>query len=415
MIGSRSIARARPTSQRQAQGERAPEPSDPTGTERLLTPGFTWLLFVQMAFGFSFSTFFLLPKFLATELHAGATQIGLLSGMFGLAGIVAVPIVSWGLSARTPRALVILGCGVMAVSAFGFLAVDEVGVQAAFWRLAQGVASALVYNAGLLLVVEVAPSRRLAQAIGWFASANLMMNAVAPVAAELLAERAGFAPAFALAGAAALLAALLASRLRQGQRPARQASVWAVARTGHAVRMAFVLLSFGVGFGVMFFFSQPFALSVGIRDVRGFFVTFTLGALFVRVFLGRIADFVGYRRVSLLSLFCYAGSIAAMVWLAVGRLEWIGAAFGLAQGFFLPAFTALVLQHARAEERGPMMVLFNAYFGTGSAAVLLLGVVAETVGYRGVFVATSALVSLAPLALLRWPTASTPDASVTGG
>lgn len=62
-----------------------------------------------MAFGFSFSTFFLLPKSLATELHAGATQIGLLSGMVGLAGIVAVPIVSWGLAARTPRALVILG------------------------------------------------------------------------------------------------------------------------------------------------------------------------------------------------------------------------------------------------------------------------------------------------------------------
>jgi MFS family permease len=153
----------------------------------------------------------------------------------------------------------------------------------------------------------------------------------------------------------------------------------------------------------MFFFSQPFALSLGIRNVRGFFVAFTLAALFVRVFLGRVADFVGHGRVSLVALFSYAASIAAMVWLAAGRLEWIGAAFGLSQGFFLPAFTALVLGQAPPQQRGPMMVLFNAYFGAGSAAVLWIGVAAEQVGYRSVFVATGALVLLAPIALLRWP------------
>ena len=390
---------------------RAPAQSAPGDTPlaaalpaRLLTPGFVQLLLVQMAFGFAFSTFFLLPKFLATELHAGPAAIGLLSAMFGLAGIAAVPTVSWGLASLEPRALVVLGSSLMAVSAFGYLAVHEVGVAAALWRLSQGVASALVYNAGLLLVTEVTPPGRLAQSIGWFAGANLMMNAVAPVAAELLAERAGFAPAFVLAGAAALLAALLGSHLEAGRRPARQASLWAVARTGNALRMALVLLLFGVGFGVTFFFSQPFALSLGIQNVRGFFVAFTLAALFVRVFLGRLSDFIGYSRVSLVALFCYAAATAAMVWLAVGRLEWIGAALGLAQGFFLPAFTALVLQQARADERGPLMVLFNAYFGTGSAAVLWLGFAVEHFGYGSVFAATGALVLLAALVLLRWPT-----------
>lgn len=375
------------------------------GDEKLLTPGFVSLLLVQMAFGFAFSTFFLLPKFLATELNAGPASIGVLSAMFGIAGIVAVPIVSRGLAAFSPRRLVIAGCGVMAISAFGFLLVDEVDTLAAVLRLSHGVASALVYNAGLLLLTEVAPPRRLARAIGWFAGANLMMNAVAPVAAELLAERAGFAPAFVLAGLAAVLGGLLALRLWEGQRRVRQASLWAVASTPNGIRMAFVLLLFGVGFGVMFFFSQPFALSLGIQDVRGFFVAFTAAALFVRVFLGGVSDFLGHGRVSLVALFGYAASIAAMIWLGAGRLPWIGAAFGLAQGFFLPAFTALVLQQARDEERGPVMVLFNAYFGTGSAAVLLLGVAAEQFGYRSVFLGTAVVVLLAPLVLLRWPIA----------
>jgi sugar phosphate permease len=98
-------------------------------------------------------------------------------------------------------------------------------------------------------------------------------------------------------------------------------------------------------------------------------------------------------------------------WLAEGRLAWIGAAFGVAQGFFLPSFTALMLQQAKPHERGPVMVLFNAYFGTGSAALLLLGVAAEAFSYRQVFVATGGIVLLAPLLLLRWPIVTPPGAT----
>jgi MFS transporter, DHA1 family, multidrug resistance protein len=361
------------------------------------------LLFVQMAFGFAFATFFILPKFFAQDLHAGPVGIGLISAMFGLAGVIAVPLVSWAFARFSARWLVAAGCALMALSAFGFSWVDDVGPLAAGLRLSQGVASALVYNAGMVLVTELAPPGRLAQAIGWFASANLMMNAVAPVVAEMLAERAGFGPVFSLAGLAALLGGLLALRLQGGEPPPRRSSLWAVARSENALRMAAVLLAVGVGFGVMFFFSPPFALTLGIRNVGGFFIAFTAGALFVRVFLGGIADFFGYRRVSLVAVVLYAVSIAVMSRLAPGRLEWMGALFGLAQGFLLPAFTALVVQSAQPHERGQVMVLFNGYFGAGSSAVVLLGVAASSFGYPSVFMATGLLVLLAPVLLLRWP------------
>jgi len=383
-----------------------------TRSRPLFTSRFVALLLVQMAFGFAFATFFLLPKFLAQELHAGAASIGLLSSMFGLAGIIAVPLVSRGFSLLNPRALVLLGCAIMTLSAFGFAAVDEVGPLAIGLRLLQGVASALVYNAGLVLVTEFAPPERLAQAIGWFAGANLVMNAFAPLVAEPLAESHGFLPAFLLAGGAALFGGLLALRLAAGQRPAQQTRVLSFARSEKGLRMVAVLLLVGLGFGVMFSFSQPFALELGIRNVSGFFVAFTAGAVIVRVLLGRVADVVGYGRVTAVALVFYAGSIVAMGALAPGRLEWIGALFGLAQGFFLPAFTALVIQGAAPGERGTAMVLFNACFGAGSWSVLLLGVAAEVIGYRSVFAGTGAMVLLAPFLLRRWPAAAAAEPAV---
>ena len=42
----------------------------------LFTRSFVALMLAQASFGFAFSSYFLLPKFLATELGAGAAAIG---------------------------------------------------------------------------------------------------------------------------------------------------------------------------------------------------------------------------------------------------------------------------------------------------------------------------------------------------
>ena len=45
----------------------------------------------------------------------------------------------------------------------------------------------------------------------------------------------------------------------------------------------------------------------------------------------------------------FAASVGAMAALEPGRLAWIGAAFGIAHGFFYPAFNALALEGAACQ------------------------------------------------------------------
>jgi hypothetical protein len=55
------------------------------------------ILLVQIVFGFGWSLYLLVPKFLATELHAGPEIIGSFSAASGIAGLLTVPFAAGGL------------------------------------------------------------------------------------------------------------------------------------------------------------------------------------------------------------------------------------------------------------------------------------------------------------------------------
>src|SRR6185295_4326967 len=171
------------------------------------------LLCVQLLAGFALCTFYLLPKFLTTELRATPSEIGLASAAYGVAGALAVPLLAALLDRVSLRVLLIASCAVFAGAAVGFLWVDRIGPLLFVLRTAQGLGWAVLFTAGMMLTIGMSPPSRLAQAIGYYGVANLAMNAVAPAAAEIIADKVGWTPIFALAAAAGVLALLVACGL----------------------------------------------------------------------------------------------------------------------------------------------------------------------------------------------------------
>jgi MFS family permease len=389
--------------------EQAPESGVATGAAerpRLYTPHFVTLLCLQLAFGFSFSTFYLLPKFMAVELRATPVAIGAVTGMFGLSGVLAIPLVGASIDRVERHLFLRAGSALMVVGAFGFLFVDDAGVLAGALRLVQGFAWSMVFTAGLALTSDTSPPQRMAEALGVLGSANLVMNAIAPAVAEPIAERAGYGPAFALAGVAALVATGLSLRLaepaavRRNQAP----SIAAFLRRPATRMMAPIIGTAGAAFGVMFTFYQPAALEVGIHQVRGFFVAYTAGALLVRLALARVADRLGRHAVAVSALTLYGASVIGMHTITPLGLAVFGGLFGVAHGFFFPAFNAMVMENAPSEERGKLMTLSNGFFSIGSASVMGLGFAVERLGYGGIFVLAGIAALAVNVLLLAWPT-----------
>ena len=252
------------------------------------------------------------------------------------------------------------------------------------------------------MTIALAPPEHLAKAIGYYGAANLAMNAVAPAVAEAVAERFGFMPVFALAAGSGLVGFVLTRTLPRGGADSRTPGVGLYALMARPSSMWMIAIGtlWGVAFSAMFVFHQPFALTLGITRVKGFFIAYTFAALFARIGTGALADRVGCYRVALGSFALYAATVLAMRHLEPGWLEPIGAFFGFAHGLFFPAYTALIVGRVSEGDRAKLMAVSNGVFNAGFAVgSMLLGMLAETGGYRRMYT-VAGLASFTVVAML---------------
>lgn len=374
------------------------------------------LLALQFSFGLAFSTFVLLPKILAASLHAGPAAIGRVMAMFAYAGLAAA-LLSGGRAARRGRKrLIIEGTLLMIASALGYLAVDRIGPLAMALRAAHGAAYAMVFVTGSAIAADLAPPGRMARVMALYGTSNLVTNALAPLLVEPLVDRFGPPAAYVTAALASLVAGLLATRLVEGEpgvsAPAAGGSggpapaaggLWAVLRRGRAQRLTLAIGLAGVALSAMFSFSQLMALSLGIRQVSGFFVAYTAAVLIVRLAFGGLIDRVGPQRASVGALVLYTLVVFSMRFLDVLGLSALGAAFGVAHGFLFPSVMALGVTDLPAAERGRMLTLANAGFIGGGAFVGPLGAFAAWAGYPALYALCAAAALCAAGLLWRWP------------
>ena len=369
----------------------------------VLTGEFAALLAATLAFGLAHSAYFLLPKFLAVELAASASEIGWISSLAWFANVALVAFVGVWIDRRGRLLFAYAGAALMTLVCVGYLTIDSLGWWLSLLRVLHGFAFTLFFVAASTLAADVAPPRRLGQALGLFGAMMVSTNALAPAAGEWISNHFGWTAMFAATAAAAALSGALLLGVREHPRARGEAKVPGLASVFGRPDIATVLVACalaGVTFGALFTFHQPYALSLGIERVSDFLVAYAIAAVFVRAFLGGLADRLGRLRMSELSLALYGLAPIAMVSLGATAFSWIGALLGLAHGVFYPALNALVVENAADDVRGKVMAVYNGAFNVGfSLGSLGLGYVAEAAGYGALF-GLGGAASFAALALL---------------
>ncbi len=376
--------------------------------DRLLTRGFASLLLAQAGFGYAFSSYFLLPKFLVVALHAGPREIGLLTAAHNAAVVLLMPPMGALVDRFGRRRFLTAGALLMAAASLAFTAVDSFGPAIFALRALQALAFAMAFAAGSALAVDEAPPERVAQAIGLFGLAFLSMNAVGPAVVEEVSARAGWPAAFGLAAVGALACALLSLRLRERSAARSDGEpllgLLEVATRPSQLRIGAVVALVGVAFSSIFAFHQPFALKAGIDSVRPFFAAYAAAVIGVRIGFGDSFDRFGRRRAAAVALVLYVGVALLATQIPRTGLAAIGAALGLAHGVFYPAFNAVAIEGCGPRERGKVMALYQASFQAGgTVGPLALGLLAERAGYPPVFEVAAACLALALAGLILSP------------
>jgi MFS family permease len=355
------------------------------------------VLATQLAFGFAFSSFFLLPKFVVTQLNGSPRQVGYVGALAVVAAVAVSPLCGKLIDSGGRRPLILGGCLLTGLSAFAFLGVTEVGPYMYAVRAAQGVAYSMYFVAGTTLVADLAAPSRLSQALGWFGAGGLVMNAVATLVAERIAHAYGWHAVFYAAGASGLSGALLSLWLREPERervtPLKPASpTLATGAAASRLSVLWAAAAGGAAFGVMFTFTQPLALSLGDTNISPLFAGYTVAALLVRLGFGNLADRFGRGRIAGAALALYSVVVAATAGLARGWLGALGLGFGLAHGAFYPSLNALALERVPRDKRGMVGAYFNAAFNSGTLLVTFcFGQIAQIHGYRVVFLLVACL------------------------
>lgn len=354
----------------------------------VLTGEFAALLAATLAFGLAHSAYFLLPKYLAIELHASASEIGWISSLTWFANVALVAFVGVWIDRRGRLLFAYLGAGLMTLVCVGYLTVDSLGPWLSFLRVAHGFAFTLFFIAASTLAADVAPPQKLGQALGLFGAMMVSTNALAPAAGEWISDAAGWPAMFAATAAMAALSGVLLLAVREHPHARGEArEIPGLASVFGRPGLATILVASGlagVTFGAMFTFHQPYALSLGISRVSDFLVAYAIAAVFVRALLGGVADRLGRLLVAQFSLAVYGAAPIAMVLLGATGFSWIGALLGLAHGLFYPALNAVIAEGAEDDVRGKVMAVYNGAFNVGfSVGSLALGYVAEAAAAAG--------------------------------
>ena len=370
-----------------------------------VTRGVLQLIATQVVFGFGWSMYLLLPKFLATALHADAEVIGLSGAAGGLAGVLTVPFAAVGLDRRGRLPFFRVGAALLVALSLGFLQVHEISPLVYVLQGCCAAAWVLAFNALAALLADSTPPDKLGQAIGWLGGANVAMNAVSTAIAEPLAASYGWHVVFILGALAGCGALAMSFTLHEAPARAPGLSAAAGAPASHPARglhsiLIASLLAGGV-FAAMFSFIQPYALLSGATEVRGFFLGFTCSAVACRLGLGGLGDRIGRRTVSAWMLGGYGLCAVLVARIDPDLLVLYGLAFGAAHGLLYPTMSALVLEVISPQRRGLGMVLFNGAFNAGTAVSSLgWGMLAKAHGYPAVYAVATCVSVVAAGALL---------------
>jgi predicted MFS family arabinose efflux permease len=340
----------------------------PAGRPPLLSREFLLLLASVSFFGFSWSFYLILPKFFATELGMDAAGIGRAVAVEGLTAVAITPLVGWLVDRYGRQPWLVFGNMMLALTGVLYVFVDHEGPLLYLAQMCWGVGMVMGFNSAGTMTADIAPSDRMAQALGLFGAANLGMNAVSPTIGEILADARGWQSVFVASATAGLLAALLSTRLKEPARHQPQEHEPRRPIFGRPLLQTYgATFLMTAAFTALFTLHQPFALEFGVTELRSFFIGFALVALTVRLAGGGLIDRFGVLRSAVVALCMYSVVPPMLGILGPDHLFAIGAMMGLGHGIAYPAVTALAIERADAVSRGMVVSIIHGAFNGGHA------------------------------------------------
>ncbi|WP_339183130.1 MFS transporter [Oceanobacillus sp. FSL W7-1293] len=353
-------------------------------------------IFIVVSNGLVFMIFEMLlptlPLFI-TAIGGGASQVGIVTGIFMLSAILTRPFAGLLASKMDKKFLLILGILINALATGAYYLSSDITTLLII-RLFHGAGFGLITTYFATLAAEIIPKKRLGEGIGYFGLGETIAISVGPMIGILTLELYDFQRLF-LGGMAvlilAVIMAILIKRAPNGRDLDRTANVKTKILEKKVLFPALLILLVGTAAGGIMSFFSLYALEKDFSHVGLFFFVIAAASFAVRLVSGRLFDLHGP------TVILVPGSIFAIIGLGLLYIANTDTVFftaaifyGLGFGALLPAIQTWCINLVDKQEHEDAMASFFNFFDIGiGGGSLVLGLIAEAASYHAIYIVSA--------------------------
>lgn len=372
---------------------------------KLFTPSYCCILAANFLLFFGFWMLVpLLPFYLKENYGVGESAIGMILACYTLSALTVRPFSGYLLDSFARKPLYLLAYGLFTTLFLGYI----VGGSLFFFvliRVLHGFAFGTVTVGGNTVVVDIMPSARRGEGLGYYGLTNNTAMSIGPMTGLFLHGVLSYEMIFGISLTACLIGLLLASCIRTPHKEKVARPPFSLDRfillKGIPAGIALLLLS--IPYGATTNFVAMYVEEMGLPVTSGFFfVLMAIGMGISRIFSGHFVD-KGYITecihyglylviVAFVLLGCcetlmqWSESVATVAFFAVPMLQGIG--FGI----IFPAYNSLYINLAPNNRRATATSTYLTSWDVGIGVGMVTGgMIAETFNFATVYLTGGAL------------------------
>lgn len=354
--------------------------------ERLVTPSYCLILAANFLLYFAFYLILpILPFYLTEVFQTGNAAVGIILSCYTVASLFIRPFCGYLLDTLSRKPLYLIAYFIFVAIFAGYILA---GVLTLFiiLRVAHGLAFGMVTVAGNTIVIDVTPSSRRGEAVGYYGLMNNTAMSFGPMIGLFMHDTYSFETIFMcsfISGSIGFIAACLVKT--PAKQPVKREPISLdrfVLLKGIPAGVALLLLS--IPYGMTSTYIAMYAKEIGITLSSGLFFTFmAIGMAVSRMFSGRQVDKGRITQVIALGLYlvCFCFFLLS----ACDKLmEWapeltniiffmIALLLGIGFGTMFPAFNTLFVNLAPNNQRGTATSTYLTSWDVGIGIGLMAG------------------------------------------
>ena len=366
--------------------------------DRLITSSYCLIIAANFLLYFGFYLLMpVLPFYLIEVLHTEGAIMGIALSCYTIAALTIRPFSGYLLDTFARKPLYLLAFSIFTCIFAGYIVAGTLTIFIML-RVIHGVAFGTVTVSGNTLVIDITPSSRRGEALGYYGLANNTAMSIGPMVGLFMHDAGvGFNVLFLSALASCAIGLICASLVKApAKQPVKRDPISLdrfILIKGIPAGIDLLLLS--IPYGMTTTYVALYAKQIGITNGTGlFFTCMAIGMAVSRIFSGKQVD--KGRIVAVISFgiylvcICFFG-LSACKWIMSAN-PWIGKyifylialMLGIGFGTMFPAFNTLFVNLAPNNQRGTATSTYLTSWDVGIGTGLLLG------GYIGQFTTLNA-------------------------